>query len=575
MEKEGPTRSIQEIDYTPRGKVHPSPADWRDHFIYFLLVDRFDDNEDHPPYDGTHNDAVRDYRMGVVAQGGKLAGVTRRLPYIKKLGATALWISPVFKNRTDASGMYHGYAVQNFLDIDPRLGTKEDLRELVRRAHELGMYVILDIVINHTGDNWAYEGDQHPGYRGDGARYPFGYWRGDHSEGFFTEDDAVWPAELQSPECYERRGAIGNWGNEDEMVHGDFFNLKALNYQNDIVLETMTAVHKYWIAEADIDGYRIDAARHVEIDKAVKFFNGIKEFAASIGKKNFFLFGEIATGDDIITKFVGRQGASGERLQALDAALDFPLYFVLEEVMKGFASPELLRERGERIHRLYPNIDATDCLVTFLDNHDQVARPYRRFLHGDPYPQQALLAMAYLLTGIGIPTIYYGTEQGFDGGDPNNNYYLRENMFGGKWGAFGTSGMQFFNEDHPLYVGIALIARLRGAEPALRYGRFYFREVSEYGNEYQLPVLGRGMIAYSRILDSTEILVALNLKGEQYMNHIAVDKTLTPPGTLLADLINGKEYLVEERAGRASVAITLPPFGVAILKQKVQEKSSA
>lgn len=572
MSAQAPTRSIQELDYTPRGEVHPSPQDWRDHFIYFLLVDRFDDGKRHKAYDGTRSDKPGDFMLGKNAQGGKLKGVTRRLEYIKGLGATAIWLSPVFKNRIDGGGTYHGYAIQNYLEIDPHLGTKEDLRELVRRAHELGMYVILDIVINHTGDNWAYENDSHPSYNRDGTRYPFGFWRADHPEGEFSPDDAVWPAELQSPECYTRRGSIVDWSSEEEIVNADFFGLKALDYHNGVVLETMTAVHKYWMVEADIDGYRIDAARHVEKDAAVKFFSDIKEYAESIGKKNFFLFGEIAAGDDTITKFVGRQGSSGERLQALDAALDFPLHFVLEEVVKSFASPALLRERAERIRRMYPNEDATASFVTFLDNHDQAARPYRRFLHGDPYPQQALLGIVYLLTGLGIPVIYYGTEQGFDGGGAQSDAYIRECMFGGEWGAFGTKHMHFFNEHHPLYVGISLVAKIRQNEPALRYGRFYFREVSEDGHEYRFPELGRGMIAYSRILDSTEIVVALNLRNEKYTNHIVLDKALTPSGSLLKDLVGGAEYLVDERIGRSSVSVTLPPFGIAILKQKQPEQ---
>lgn len=571
MAKEGPTRSIQELDYKPRDTVFPSPADWRDRFIYFLLVDRFDDGEDHPPYDGSKVKEPGDFTVGRGAQGGQLRGVTRRLEYIKKLGATAIWLSPVFKNRIDGGNTYHGYAIQNFLEIDPHIGTKEDLRELVQEAHKLGIYVILDIVINHTGDNWTYENDSHPPYNRDGARYPFGAWRAENKEGNFSPDDAVWPAELQSPECYARRGHVVDWNNEDELINGDMFGLKSLDLKNRVVLETLTAVYKYWIAEADIDGYRIDTAKHVEIESAVLFFNGIKEYAASIGKTNFFLFGEIVANDDTITQYVGRQGPSADRLQALDAALDFPLYFLLEEVIKGFASPALLRERSDRMHRLYPNVDATDCFVTFLDNHDQIARPYRRFLHRDPYPQQALLGMAYLLTGLGIPSIYYGTEQGFDGGGTNSDAYIRECMFGGQWGAFGTKGMHFFNDDHPLYVGIARVAGLRASEPALRYGRFYFREVSEDGHEYRLPELGRGMIAYSRILDSTEVIVALNLRNEKYTNHIVADWSLTPPGSVMADLMTKTEYLVDERAGRSSVAVTLPPFGIAILKQKAME----
>jgi glycosidase len=571
MVKKPAPRSTQELNFTPRGTVHASPTDWRDHFIYFLLIDRFDDGAQRDPYDGSRGTHPRDPIAGSAAQGGTLEGVTARMEYIKNLGATAIWLSPVFKNKIDASGAYHGYATQHYLDIDPHIGTKDDLIALVKRAHELGIYVILDIVINHTGDNWAYENDQHPKFNHDGTRYQFGFWRTKHPEGEFLPDDAVWPAELQSPDRYKRRGGIADWNDPQELIDADFLNLKSLDLRDTTVLETLTAIYKYWIVEADIDGYRIDTVKHVENGAAVKFFNGIKEFAASIGKKNFLLFGEIAANDDTITKFVGRQAPTGENLQALDAALDFPLYFVLEEVIKGSASPNLLREREERIRRLYPGVDASDCFVTFLDNHDQMARPFKRFLHNAPNPMQALLGAAYLLTGHGIPSIYYGTEQGFDGGGPNGPFHdahIRECMFGGRWGAFGTSNMHFFNEKHPLYAGISKIAALRKKEPTLRYGRFYFREISEDGVEYHFPALGFGMIAHSRILDAAEILTALNLRNEQYANHIVLDKSLTPPGTVLIDLLDGTEYLAEERSGRSSVLVTLPPYGIAILKQK-------
>lgn len=575
MREEFP-RSIQELDFTPDKPVHPSPEDWRDHFIYFLLVDRFDNNKPRlHPYDGREGHEPREPHFGAMPQGGKLRGIIRRLPYLKKLGVTALWISPILKNEFNEWGTYHGYAIQNFLDVDPRIGTKKDLKDLVKKAHEHGIYIILDIVINHTGDVWAYENDSAPPFRHDGKPYPFGYWRAKVAPEAWGPDDAVWPAELQSPACFERRGGIVDWNNMDEAVHADFYNLKALNTRNHVVLETLIACYKYWIKEADIDGFRIDTVKHVEVAPAITFFNAIKEYAASIGKKNFFLFGEVIGGDDTLSQYVGRQAPQGERLQALDAALDFPLYFVLEEVIKGFASPELLRQRLDRAKQMYPASDATDTFVTFLDNHDQVARPSRRFLHGGADPRQARLGIGYLLTSPGIPVNYYGTEQGFDGGGPpglDADTLIRENMFGGGWGAFGVNGMHYFNPKHPVYQGIAKIAAIRQGEPALRYGRMYFREISEDGSHFSYPTLGYGQLAYSRILDSTEMVVVLNLRGVQYANYILLDKDLTPPGTLLADLVDGDhDRLVEERAGAAAVRVTLPPYGMAILKKKLVE----
>ena len=574
MKHLGAPRSIDELDFTPRGPVHPSPADWRDHLIYFLLISRFDDGKRRPAYDGSTGNRARDPVQGSKFQGGTLRGVKRRLPYLKKLGITKLWLSPVLKGRPNTrDGTYlEGYAVQHFLMVDPLLGTLKDLKELVKAAHALGMYVILDIVINHTADNWAYENDTRPTYASDGKPYPFGHWRAEHPPEQFDENDAVWPAELQSPECYSRRGGITNWNDTEQATNADFLDLKDLDLSNQHTLDALIAIYKYWIAETDIDGYRIDTVKHVRTSEAVKFFNAIKEYAEHIGKKNFILFGEIVDTDATISRYVGRQNEGGDHLQALDASLDFPLYFMLEEVIKGFVSPRALRDRYEWAKQSYTYADVSDCFVTFLDNHDQMARPYRRFLYMVPDKRQILLGAAYLFTAPGIPTLYYGTEQGFDGGanpGPYHDAHIRECMFGGTWGAFGTEDMHFFNTKHPLYREIAKLAAVRKSEAALRYGRFYFREISENGKDFSYPERGYGMLAYSRILDNQEVLVVLNLRASEYTNHIALDKSVTPPGSMLVGLLNKRRmFLVDERSERATVTITLPPYGIAILKKK-------
>lgn len=128
-------------------------------FLYFLLVDRFDNNQANiPAYDPDSEPTGRDPEQGKVFQGGNLKGIIQRLDYIKGLGANAIWLSPVFKNRQEMNNSYHGYGIQDFLEIDPRFGDKKDLQDLMREAHARGIYVILDIILNHTGDNWMYPG---------------------------------------------------------------------------------------------------------------------------------------------------------------------------------------------------------------------------------------------------------------------------------------------------------------------------------------------------------------------------------------------------------------------------------
>ncbi len=564
--------SVNELKFNPAGKVFPSPRDWREQFIYFLLVDRFDNNKQNiPPYNPDSTPKGRDPQQGGVFQGGNLKGIIRRLDYIHSLGCTAIWLSPIFKNRKEKNDSYHGYGIQDFLEVDKRFGTKKDLQQLVKEAHARGMYVILDIIINHTGDNWAYPGD-YPYYYWKDAPGPFdfGFWREVDSAQGLQKDDAVWPLEIQNLQSYKRRGQIRNWGDRDEAVNGDFLSLKELDITRPDVLNTLIKAYKYWVAVADIDGFRVDTVKHMEDTATAIFCNAVREYAKKIGKDNFFIFGEIVGNDMELQRYIGRNSripGTNERFPSLDAALDFPLYFILEEVIKGFLNPSHLRERYDRFKTLYADHgEASRYFVTFVDNHDQMSRPYRRFMHGNPNTGQAVLAIGYLLTSQGIPCIYYGTEQGFDGGGDNDRY-VRECMFGGNWGAFDTTGVQFFDDKHEIYQGIKSIAEIRTKEPALKYGRQYFREISEDGRWFAYPDNGQSTLAFSRILDTDEVIVAINLDSAPRQDCITVDINLTPPGSKLINILaGGKSLAVKESSGRAYVRVPLQGHKMAILR---------
>jgi glycosidase len=564
----------KKIDFEPRSEVFPSPADWRDQFIYHLMVDRFNNGDEKAPAYEPGLAQDREDSEGEKWQGGNLKGISKKLDYIKGLGCTAIWLSPIFKNR-DGENSYHGYGIQNFLEVDPRFGSSKDLRDLVKKAHKNRIYVILDIVLNHTGDNWAYPGG-YPYYYCDGQRFDFGFWRRSDPSVEGDDEGAVMPQEFQNPEWYRRCGEIKNWDAFPETRDGDFLSLKDLDTSNKEVLRSLIDVHKHWIAETDVDGYRLDAAKHLEESSTAIFCNAVREYAQSIGKKNFFLFGEIVGADPFIDQYIGRNAripGTNERFPSLDAALDFPLWGVLEWVVKGFLNPAALRDRYGRFADLYADHgEAGRRFVTFLDNHDQIGRsPKGRFLFDNPHQKQAALALGYLLTSQGIPCIYYGTEQGFDGGGDHDKY-LRECMFGGKWGAFKTTGHHFFNPEHPIYRSISEIADLRKKEPALRYGRQYFREISGDGQNFGHPIDGKCTLAYSRILDDTEVLVAMNLDSEPREDFVTVDRNITPEGKKMEDLLRpGERFEVLSAGGadereRHAVRIPLAGHQMAVMK---------
>lgn len=216
---------------TPSGPF-ASPEDWRDQWIYFLMVDRFNNPTmapQHTPFDDPNLFAF---------QGGKFSGVRQQLPYLRQLGVGAIWLSPVLKNLGwDPSTGYHGYGIHDFLRAAPHFAddpqqADDELRVLVDAAHEQGIYVVLDIVLNHTGDVFAYIGGAAAGFP-DGKAVQWRDAAGVAQAGFPVLeniadpplDALVWPSELHKNRFFRRQGPQPIGG--DDTV-GDFDSLKQM-----------------------------------------------------------------------------------------------------------------------------------------------------------------------------------------------------------------------------------------------------------------------------------------------------------------------------------------------------------
>ncbi len=534
-------KSIEEINLKEiknNTKYFKSPADWEDQIIYFLIVDRFSDGKEdnrelfNPAEDFDsikETDSIEEWHnWGEKWNGGNLQGVISKLDYLKKLGITVIWLSPIFK-QVSFQESYHGYGIQNFLKIDPHLGSKEDLKELVKEAHKRGIYVILDIILNHSGDVFAYEEDI-PKWTGDtynikGFRDEEGFPSIDIENKNIDEiwpNGAVWPKEMQDKDIYERKGEIQNWDYYPEYVQGDFMSLKTHflgeyteeeGFIPSKALNILTKAYKYWIAETDIDGFRLDTVKHLEWGATKHFVREIHEFTKSIGKKNFYLIGEITGGFDFAYDTLNKTG--------LNAALginDIP--HRLEGVAKGYTNPQ-------EYFNIFSNTDILgeddykwfkDNVVTMFDDHDMVSlgdnNKYR--FAADEETAPLLLNSIFLnVTTLGIPCLYYGTEQGFDGsGDADK--YIRECMFGGKFGAFRSQDKHFFNEKSDIYKGIKKIFKLRKDNIALRHGRQYLRPIAHNKDqEFYFPTKNEeeritDIIGWSRVLSEEELLLAVN-----------------------------------------------------------------
>lgn len=608
------------LEELTKGEFHPSPAAWEDQTLYFLMLDRFSDgkedgykdihgnpvsgstplyrNEDKGNAVKTEADARLWREAGRKWAGGDLKGLTSKIGYLKRLGVTAVWVSPIFK-QVSFKETYHGYGIQNFLEVDPHFGTKDDLKEMVRVAHENGIYVILDIILNHSGDVFRYRPEFCCCRKGESS---FPCWNGTQFEaqGFNNAygepviefkpvgpdeeaevwpNGAIWPKEFQQPEIFSRKGAIKNWDHYPEYLEGDFFDLKDLmlgtgdvdHYRDYPALRALIDVYKYWIAEADFDGFRVDTVKHMD-PGAVRYFAGaIHEFAQSIGKEKFYLIGEI-TGDR-------RHAFHILEITGIDAALgiaDIP--DKLEYMVKGYRNPieyfsnfrnSLLVDKES--HTWFNN-----KVVTMFNDHDNIRQgDYKsRFCADEGGAGQVLNALALNVTTLGIPCIYYGTEQCFDG-HGGDDRYIREAMFGGGFGAFRSKERHFFNEDTFVYRELAEILQIRKEKIPLRRGRQYLRPISGDGVHFGLPeMVGgriRSIIPWSRIFSNKEILVLINNDYENSKTAwVTVDHNLHRAGDRMRCIYSsqdksriGQEVTVEERNGK-SVKITAPACEFAI-----------
>lgn len=558
--------SVADIDLTliPNKQYFNTVREWREDFIYFVMVDRFHDSAVRTP---TSNTGARS--AGIAAPdnafyGGTIRGIKDHLDYIAGLGCTALWLSPVFENN---AGAYHGYNINNYLAIDPNFGTEQDLIDLVQAAHAREMRVILDVVINHSGDNWSYPGGFSYQYSND-QQFPFGAWR---------RADRPVPTDLRDPDWYHRRGEIQNYDAYPEVQNGDISSLKDFENDDDVigslVINALISAHCYWIRVADIDGFRVDAVKHMGALACSRFSSNIREYAYALGKRNFFLFGELATpSDDLYNAYLGANTSATDDdtvFFGLDSLLDFrlaegvygdPNNAPLRDVLKGFQGPQTLFNRLEaQRNRALNRGEMGRYLVSFVDNHDSFWQPSGRFANG-ANDKQVIAAIGFLLCTLGTACIYYGTEQGFSGQGGDNQ--MREAMFDK-----GSPGKNLLNSNCTIYTEIASIAGVMRSSEPLRFGRIYYRQISGNGQDFGFPFGSAYTLAFSRLLYGQEVLVAYNVSSAPRSDNVVVDATLHPKGSSLRLLYGGAGTVTVQQAlnGTCFVQLSLSGHAFVIL----------
>ncbi len=437
--------------------------DWREQVIYFLMIDRFDDGEPGNNDQGAGEFDPADRRR---YSGGDLAGIERRLDYIRGLGATAVWITPPVAHQwwdgEVGYGGYHGYWGRDFGAVDPHFGSLDDYRKLASALHARGMYLVQDIVLNHTGNFFGYSDGWDPAD-------PTRHYR-PNPKSMPTSAPTQWPLSLNDPRQREHREAaiyhwtpnISDFGDALQEREFQLAGLDDLNTGNPLVRRALRQSYGHWIREVGVDAFRVDTAFYVEPELLRDFLNaddpqapGIRQVAAESGRQAFHVFGEgfgiDRHGEDVQMRKIERYATEPDGRPLLPGMINFPLYGSLNEV---FARGRPTAELADRLRRVMALHRDPQLMPTFVDNHD-----VDRFLAGG---SEAALRQALLLimTLPGIPTIYYGTEQGFT--QPRQSMFAR---------GYGAGGRDHFDVAAPLYQYLARVSELRRTHTTLSRGR--------------------------------------------------------------------------------------------------------
>lgn len=474
---------------------------WEGKTIYQIMTDRFANGD-------TSNDQGADPGHSDRFHGGDWQGVLQRMDYLKELGVDCIWLSCPYENDTDFFGTdgYHGYWPHDFRSVEKRFGSKEKLKELVDRAHDNGMKVMLDVVVNHTGYN-------HPAVKDPQFR------------DWFHRDGA--------------RNPLSQFG----LENGSLAGLPDLKQENPEVSHYLIDVHTKWIEDSDVDGFRVDAIRHVP-EKFLQEF----DTALKAKKEGFVTIGEVFWNDPYYL--------AGYQNGTQDSLFDFPLMEAMRDVFGGNpdmtlkerwtqfqetkqhnfgqAIMDLTKQGGQSMEKLSKVLakdhayDNPRLLSTILDNHDT-----GRFLsHAGGDRDKLKLAAAFLYGVRGTPSIYYGTESGMEGQMGENRQDMR------------------FDTDPELKAHFRKLIAMRKESPALNLG-----------TQQELLVTGE-TYAFTRVLPGEEVVCCYNNGEEETTVALPLSETQMRDGDLLRRLdADGSVRVVD-----GVVELTLPAKGYAFYR---------
>ena len=431
--------------------------------IYFVMPDRYKDGDKKNNDNGGFNTSLTAFYHG-----GDLKGLTGTceagddgLARIKSLGFTAVWLTPlVTQQAAISSGAgYHGYWGVDFLNVDPHLGTHEDMAEFSKCAKKLGLKIILDVVTNHTGDIIQ--------YRGNSAYIP---------SDLVNLKNPNWLNKLSN---YHNVGDMRNcWGKGNCSKIGDFYGLDDLATEKPEVYRGWADVYGEWLTRYGISGFRVDTARHVD-DNFFKNWSPLIHATATKAKINdFTIFGEVFDYSPFnLMNYVRRN--------KIQTVLDFPFQAKATEFASGYSNAPALSALFENDDYYTSSQSSARNLVTFLGNHDVGRVGYiissKRIQPADQLLPRTNLAHALMYFSRGIPVVYYGDEVGMTGTNNGTDQFARQDMFatdvdiwkkevriGGS--PIGNGDSFKVTDQNPVAAYLRKLAEIRKSNPALANG---------------------------------------------------------------------------------------------------------
>ena len=504
----------------------------RDDVMYLIMPDRFADGDstNNMPSGATAGTYDRAQAKGY--HGGDLKGIRDRLPYLKEMGITAIWLTPIWANDVQVSD-YHGYHPVDFYAVDPHMGTMREYRDMVDEAHRLGIKVFIDYVVNHTGPT-------HPW----GQSAPTATWLHGTPQKHLQPKYDFWPLVDPHSTARDKRNVLEGWFAD---------KLPDLNVDDPLLAQYLLQNAEWWMESSGADGLRLDTFPY----SSRKFWSGFHQgfFKAY---PNSFTIGEAWNSNPAITSFFqgGRKQWDGIDTGS-STVFDFPFFSTVRDVVLREAPATKLAELFQH-DALYPN---SELLVTFIGNHDT-----RRFIGEEgATPEKLKAALSLLMTVRGIPQIYAGDEIAMAGGDdPDNRRDFPGGFRGDQRDAFTTAGRT--TQEQGVYSHWIKLVQLRREHPALREGKQWLLS-SRPPDSVGAPALSHAessQFAFARESGNDRVLVVFNNSKES--QKIRLDLHDTPMETVrdIVPLLGSTGGKVES----GFMEVEVPPLAVEIYAMK-------